>query len=311
MADQKNRHEKGGSSVLDSNPFVARAIAAMNPNAPGADPELQRKIAVVVRHLHACVDELQLKEHELYAALSFLTASCNSGDAMFLADMMGVSMRVNDITFAVPDGTAPNVVGPVYREDAPFLTNPGSLVNDDEPGDHVLISGRVTTAGTDTPISGAILDLWQTNAEGKYENEDPNQPDYNFRGRIRTDAEGHYQVHTIIPGAYQVGNRDTPAVDFMIKLGRGRYRAPHVHLLVNADDHDDLITMIYFEGQEKNPVDCIFSCRPQNMARIIEGGSRTLANGKPVKSVRFDISLGRRTQPGKREIPALAVLSKG
>ncbi len=102
------------------------------------------------------------------------------------------------------------------------------MVDDDEPGDHVLISGQVTTAGTNRPIPGAILDLWQTNAVGKYESEDPNQPDYNFRRRIRTDAEGRYQIHTVIPGAYQVGNRDTPAADFMIKLGRGRFRAPHL-----------------------------------------------------------------------------------
>ncbi|MEJ0097328.1 MAG: dioxygenase [Bauldia sp.] len=181
------------SSVANDNPFIARAIAAMNPNAPGADPVLQGKIAVLVRHLHAAVDELQLKEHELHAALDFFTRACKNDDTMFLSDMMGVSMRVNDITFAVPNGTAPNVVGPLYREDAPFIPNPGSMVDDDEPGDHVLISGQVTTAGTNRPIPGAILDLWQTNAVGKYESEDPNQPDYNFRRRIRTDAEGRYR----------------------------------------------------------------------------------------------------------------------
>ena len=283
------------SSVADRNTFVERAIAAMNPKAAGADPIVQSKMAVLVKHLHAAVDELQLKEHELHAAINFLTRACKNDDTMFLADMTGVSMRVNDITFAVPNGTAPNVIGPLYRENAPFMSNPGSLVSDDEPGDHVLISGRVTGAELGRPLAGAILDLWQTDAVGKYENEDPSQPDYNFRRRIRTDAEGRYHVHTVIPGAYEVGNRDTPAADFLVKLGRGRFRPPHIHLLVTCAGHLDLTTMIYFEGQAKNSDDCIFSCRPQNMARIEDGGDARLPNGDPLRTLRFDIALGARS----------------
>jgi protocatechuate 3,4-dioxygenase beta subunit len=283
---------KERSSVADSNPFVERVIASMNPKALGADPVLQGKMAILVKHLHAAIDELQLKEHELHAAIDFFTRACKNDDTMFLADMTGVSMRVNDITFAVPNGTAPNVIGPLYRENAPFISSPGSLVSDDEPGDHVLISGQVTSADTGRPLAGAILDLWQTDAVGKYENEDPSQPDYNFRRRICTNADGRYQVHTVIPGAYEVGNRDTPAADFLVKLGRGRFRPPHIHLLVKCAGFQDLTTMIYFEGQEKNSEDCIFSCRPQNMARIEGGGDARLPNGKRLRALRFDIALG-------------------
>jgi len=282
------------SSVADTNPFIERAIRAMHPDAPGADPELQRKIAVMIKHLHAAVDELQLKESELHAVLDFLTRACKNDDTMFMSDMFGVSMRVNDLTFAVPNGTAPNVIGPLYREDAPFISNPGSIVGDDEPGDHVVIAGRVTSADTGRPLPGAVLDIWQTNAIGRYENEDPNQPDYNFRRRIRTDGQGNYQVHTIIPGAYEIGNRETPAKDLFIKLGRGRFRAPHIHLMVVCEGCADLVTMIYFEGRPENADDCIFSCRPQNMARIVDGGDTRLPNGRPLKSLRFDIALGGR-----------------
>lgn len=281
-------------SVADHNTFIDRVIASMNPLAPGADPALQRKIAILVKHLHAAVDELQLKEHELHAAIDFFTRACKNDDTMFLADMMGISMRVNDLTFAVPNGTAPNVIGPLYREDAPFIPNPGNIVTDDELGDHVLISGQVTSAETGRPLPGAVLDIWQTNADGRYENEDPGQPDYNFRRRIRTDAEGRYQVHTVIPGAYEIGNRDTPATEFFIKLGRGRFRAPHIHLRVTCDGCADLVSMIYFEGAKENDDDCIFSCRPQNMAQIMDGGPARLANGKPLKALRFDIALGQR-----------------
>jgi protocatechuate 3,4-dioxygenase beta subunit len=280
------------SSVLDSNPFVERVIAAMDPHGPGADPVLQGKIAILVKHLHAAVDELQLKEHELYAAIDFFTRACKNDDTMFLADMTAISMRVNDITFAVPNGTAPNVIGPLYRENAPFIDNPGSLVEDNETGEHVLISGEVVSAETGRALPGAILDLWQTDALGKYENEDPSQPDYNFRRRIRTNASGRYQVHTVIPGAYEVGNRDTPAADFLVRLGRGRFRPPHIHLMVECAGYEELTTMIYFEGQEKNAQDCIFSCRPQNIARLDNTYDATLPNGKPLQSLTFNIALG-------------------
>ncbi|MEJ0097327.1 MAG: hypothetical protein WDM84_04505 [Bauldia sp.] len=61
---------------------------------------------------------------------------------------------------------------------------------------------------------------------------------------------------------------------------------------MTAERHENLITMIYFEGQEKNAEDCIFSCRPQNMARIVDGGAARLPNGKPLKALHFDIALG-------------------
>src|ERR1700733_13617988 len=103
-----NEHSAGlraasqGASVADHNSFVSRAIAAMNPHAPGAHPALHAKMAILLKHLHAFIDEAQVKEHELHAGIDFLTRACKNDDTMFLSDMTGVSMRVNDLTFAVP-----------------------------------------------------------------------------------------------------------------------------------------------------------------------------------------------------------------
>ena len=46
------------------------------------------------------------------------------------------------------------------------------------------------TLRTTRPIKGAILDTWQAATNGFYENQDEQQPDYNLRGRFRTDENG-------------------------------------------------------------------------------------------------------------------------
>src|SRR3712207_7133183 len=61
------------------------------------------------------------------------------------------------------------------------------------------VSGRVTDATTGTPLPGALLDVWQAGAGGKYEHEDPDQPGYNLRGRLYADEEGRYEFRTVVP----------------------------------------------------------------------------------------------------------------
>ncbi len=254
--------------ALPPNKTRDRAIAAMSADREGADPELQAKIAIVIKHMHAMIDELALGEPDLLKVYAFLDRVGANGDMMLLGDHFGLSMRANDIAYYGPIGTAPNVIGPLYREEAPMMSNPGSMVEPDEPGRHIFLYGQVRDAETQAPLPGAILDFWQSNEVGFYEDQDPDMPDYHFRRRIKADAEGRYGFRTIVPGAYEIANRDTPVTDLMIALGRESYRAPHIHLMVDQPGYGHLTTLIYFEGEERNDTDCIFSCRPENMAVI-------------------------------------------
>jgi len=47
------------------------------------------------------------------------------------------------------------------------------------------------------PVAGVILDFWQADAEGQYDN-----TGYILRGHDFTDAAGRYQLDTIMPGLY-------------------------------------------------------------------------------------------------------------
>ena len=46
--------------------------------------------------------------------------------------------------------------------------------------------------------------MWQAATNGLYENQDENQPDYNLRGRFKTDEDGSYEFVALMPTAYPV-----------------------------------------------------------------------------------------------------------
>lgn len=125
--------------------------------------------------------------------------------------------------------TEPDIQGPFYREDAPFREdlNPNGLS-----GTPLTIEGRVFGDDCATPLAGAVVDVWHCSEDGAYDNA---SGDFELRGRVRTDSDGMYVYTTIRPGRY---------------LNGAEYRPMHVHYLVTADDHEELVTQLYFEGDE-------------------------------------------------------------
>jgi catechol 1,2-dioxygenase len=59
----------------------------------------------------------------------------------------------------------------------------------------LAIAGAVYAADCTTPLSGALLELWQANAAGEYTD---------LEGRLMTDDRGRYRIDTIMPGMYGV-----------------------------------------------------------------------------------------------------------
>jgi protocatechuate 3,4-dioxygenase beta subunit len=106
---------------------------------------------------------------------------------------------------------------------------------------------NATDYGGGTPVAGAVLEVWQANAVGRYAHigdKNPAPLDPNFQGyaRIVTDAEGRYSIKTIKPGAYP-----TPS---------GWMRAPHIHFDITGKV-TRLVTAMYFEGEPLNDQDRI------------------------------------------------------
>jgi protocatechuate 3,4-dioxygenase beta subunit len=120
--------------------------------------------------------------------------------------------------------TADNIEGPFYKPGSPSRA---VLVDDADRGERLLLTGTVRSTEC-TPLANAVLDIWQADAKGGYDNDG-----WGLRGTLTTDKLGRWQLHTIIPGRYLNGKR---------------YRPSHIHVKLRAEGHRELTTQLYFEG---------------------------------------------------------------
>jgi catechol 1,2-dioxygenase len=161
--------------------------------------------------------------------------------------------------------------GPFYRKGAPWTTK---LCGAEEPGEPLVIAGRVVAADTCKPLGGAIVDVFQANAAGLYDtqlpNADPNR--FHLRGQMKTDDDGRYQFETILPGNYGDG---------------GFQRARHIHYIVSFPGYRPLVTECYFEGDEHNATDRLVR------APLIIGLSETTSEKRKRLKGTFDIVLAK------------------
>lgn len=142
-------------------------------------------------------------------------------------------------------------------------------------GTPLTIVGRVLDAGG-RPQSGVLLEIWQTNAHGRYHHphDDSPQPlDPGFRGygRATTGADGRYRFATIEPVAY-------PG------------RTPHVHFRLSRAGRELLVTQMYLPGPAGagNDRDGLFMAIREPAARRLLLGVRDPATPG---TLRFDIVL--------------------
>lgn len=180
------------------------------------------------------------------AALAFLPADARATEP---SGELGDYAQVLEIPAAETPGpdqpwpaTEDNILGPYHRPGAPFRAK---ITPPLEPGDALLVRGRVWGLDTRRPLAGAVLDIWQANAEGRYDNDDPQNPPapglFLNRARLTTDESGYYEFETIRPGQYQTGPQ--------------RWRPAHIHYMARAARYKTLVTQLYFRGDKYNERD--------------------------------------------------------
>jgi catechol 1,2-dioxygenase len=273
----------------------AERAASIPAAGRAADPRLHAIVERVLGDLHATVRDLQITEPELRTAIAFLAEVGSTGEWQLLSDVLGISVGVDANTHPPAGGaTSSNVEGPFYRPGAPLAEPPVRLCGDHEPGEILLVSGQVRAAGTGEPLPGAMLDVWQTNHAGLYEHEDPEQPDWNLRRRLRTGADGGYEFRTVAPPPYQIP-RSGPVGRFLAAVGRHPWRPAHLHLKVTADGHQPLTTMLYLAGDPWLDDDTIFSVKPELTVALTghEQADEISARGldRPFSTASYDFAL--------------------
>ncbi len=161
-------------------------------------------------------------------------------------------------------------------------------------GERIVVSGQVRDE-EGQPVVGALLELWQANAAGRYRHprdthDAPLDPHFTGAGRVVTDATGTYRFITIKPGAYPWRNH------------RNAWRPAHLHFSVIGDCLlSRLVTQMYFPGDPLLPNDPIFMSVPAAAARerLVANFDWSLTVPETALGYRFDLVLG-----GRRGTPA-------
>jgi protocatechuate 3,4-dioxygenase beta subunit len=152
--------------------------------------------------------------------------------------------------------------GPVFGEDALGPSDDDlTRQHDGEPlGERIVVHGRVVDE-QGRPIRGALIEVWQANAAGRYRHDVDRHPaplDQNFSGagRCLTDDEGRYRFTTIKPGAYPWRNHDNA------------WRPAHIHFSIFGRAFlQRLVTQMYFPGDPLFPYDPILNAVRDERAR--------------------------------------------
>ena len=228
------------------------------------DQRLKEIMNSLVRHVHAFIRDVELTEEEWMAGIQFLTRTgqmCDDTRQEFilLSDTMGVTMLVDAINHRLPGtATESTIFGPFYREGAEELPM-GATISKDGRGEAVVVTGQVlSTDGT--PIAQALLDIWETDENGLYEQQDQDQPDMNLRGKFRTDNAGRYCFVGIKPVSYAIPD-DGSVGQLLQALGRHPFRPAHIHLRIAADGFVPLTTHLFVKGDKYLASDAVFGTK--------------------------------------------------
>jgi protocatechuate 3,4-dioxygenase beta subunit len=100
----------------------------------------------------------------------------------------------------------------------------------EEPGERLVVRGRVFAPDGATPVPGVVLYAYHTDRGGRYARFGWTP---RLRGWVRTDAQGRYEYRTIRPGAYP--GRDT-AAHVHVQLWGAGYEPQYSTDLLFADD---------------------------------------------------------------------------
>ena len=174
------------------------------------------------------------------ASFALLLGGCGGDDEPARTATTGArgepSPRTLPATPACDDGDEPTVAqteGPYFTPDSPERA---SLLEPGTEGERLVVAGRVLTTGC-RPVRRALLDFWQADASGEYDNEG-----FTLRGHQFTDARGRFSLETVVPGLYP-----------------GRTR--HLHVKVQAPGAAVLTTQLYFPDEAQNDGDPLFAAQ--------------------------------------------------
>jgi hydroxyquinol 1,2-dioxygenase len=267
-----------------------------------SDLRFKQVMTSLITHLHDFVRDVKLTEEEWMTAIQFLTSTgqtCTDKRQEFilLSDTLGVSILVITLNHPPERGSLEStVLGPFYWEGAPERPL-GSNLAENVPGEPAFYSGRVLDVDG-KPIGHALIDVWSSDGEGRYDMQLPGEVGMRARGKIRADAQGRYWFRSIKPMSYSVPT-DGPVGRMLRKMGRHPNRPAHIHMIVSAPGYQAVTTHLFVADSPYLDSDAVFGTKASllaNFSRHERGRSPTgeLLDA-PFYTIEYDFRLRRAT----------------
>ena len=250
---------------------VTQAVIARFADTP--DARLKEIMTSLVQHLHAFAREVKLTEDEWIKGVEFLTAVGHKTDDkrqefILRSDTLGLSMLTVTMNNDKPAGcTEATVFGPFHVEGAPHYER-GDDVANGAVGQPCEVRGHVRGAGGE-PVAGAVIEVWQADAEGKYDVQREGIAGHQARGVLESGPQGEYHFKSILAEAYPIPD-DGPVGDMLRATRRHPWRPAHLHFMIKAPGYETLITHVFRNGDQYLDSDAVFGVRQSLIADWVQ-----------------------------------------
>jgi len=261
------------------------------------DPRLTEVVEDLLATLRGFIRKHQISHEEYRRALAFMIETAEKGEIPLLFDVF-LEATVDQVDAAGRDGTETSVEGPFYAPNAPLMKSPCVLPHRaSEPGDVLLLSGVVRSTDSEA-LGGAMLDMWQSDAQGAYShfNIPEDRAPWNLRARVIADENGRFEVQTWVPSPYQVP-KDGPTGALLRGIGRHAWRPAHLHLRITHDSCETLTTQLFFTGDPWIDSDVVGAVKQSLIVTLNkhQDPADLLKRGfdKPYYTISYDFALPR------------------
>ena len=124
--------------------------------------------------------------------------------------------------------TTQTSIGIFYLPGAPQTAD---LWREGDPGERLKLQGRVLDR-KGQPVADALVELWHADTAGGVD-------ESRYRAAQRTSADGRFGVRTVLPGHIEMARYNSV------------FAPRHIHIVVTHPDHPRLISLIFFQGDER------------------------------------------------------------
>ncbi|KAK2794341.1 hypothetical protein FQN52_008699 [Onygenales sp. PD_12] len=274
--------------------WTQKVIDAMGPQT---SPRMRTVMGSFIKHIHEFAREVDLTFEEWEAGVNMINWAGQMSDdkrneGQLMGAIIGLESLVDDITCRLAGeandlATQSAILGPFFRHDTPFSKKGDSLIKTPTAdGEPVYLHGTIIDSVTKEPVANATIHTWEASTNGLYEQQDPNQEEFNLRGKFETGPDGTYGFYCYRPTTYPVPD-DGPGGKLLQLLDRHPNRPAHIHFMVLRDGYKPITTQIFDSKSDYLDDDAGFAVKDSLIVNFTPREGDSLAKTE----LKYDIGL--------------------